>query len=323
MGPAPAVAAVRLTVRRALGGLPSGSLVLVACSGGADSLALAAAVAHESRRGWRAGAVTVDHGLQPDSAARARQVAGTCLRLGFDPVEVIAVVVGQSGGPEAAARTSRYRALSAAAMRHAATAVLLGHTLDDQAETVLLGLARGSGTRSLAGMAPQSGIFVRPLLDLSRAATRDACLAQGLTPWDDPHNRDPAYARARVRHDALPALEKALGPGVAEALARTARLLRDDADALDAWTDHAEAAVSSDEGLDIAALTALPRAVRTRLLRRAAIAAGSPSTTLAAGHIDALDTLITDWHGQSWIDLPGSVRARRHAGHLTFRPPSR
>jgi tRNA(Ile)-lysidine synthase len=327
MGPAPAVAAVRLAVRRALSSIAPGELVLVACSGGADSLALAAAVSHEAQAGgdrrWRAGALTVDHGLQDDSAVRARQVAATCVRLGFDPVEVVSVLVGSAGGPEAAARTSRYRALDAAATRHRAAAVLLGHTLDDQAETVLLGLARGSGARSLAGMAPQSGIFVRPLLDLPRSTTRDACLAEGLTPWDDPHNQDPAYARVRVRQDVLPVLKKALGPGVTEALARTARLLRDDADALDAWTDHAEDAAASDAGLDVAVLAGLPRAVRTRLLRRRAIAAGAPATALTATHVDSIDALVTDWHGQSWVALPGSVRARRQGGHIVFQPDPR
>jgi tRNA(Ile)-lysidine synthase len=324
MGPAPAVAAVRLAVRRALTSVAAGELVLVACSGGADSLALAAAAAHEARTGgnrrWRVGAVTVDHGLQDDSAVRARHVAATSVRLGFDPVEVVAVVVGTAGGPEAAARTSRYRALNAAATRHRAAAVLLGHTLDDQAETVLLGLTRGSGARSLAGMAPQSGIYVRPLLNLPRSTTRDACLAEGLTPWDDPHNQDPAYARVRVRQDVLPVLEKALGPGVAEALARTARLLRDDADALDIWADYAEGASVSDAGLDVAVLAALPRAVRTRLFRRHAIAAGAPATALTAAHVDSIDSLVTDWHGQSWVSLPGSVRAHRQTGHIVFQP---
>jgi tRNA(Ile)-lysidine synthase len=375
VGPDPAVAAVRLAVRRTLREIEPGDLVLVACSGGADSLALAGALAFEAARsGHRAGGITVDHGLQEGSDERAADVVRTMAGLGLDPVEAVRVVVGQSGGPEAAAREARYAALADAAARHRATAVLLGHTLDDQAETVLLGLARGSGARSLAGMAKAAGRYRRPLLDLDRDLIRRACLAMGLAPWDDPHNGDPVFARARIRRDVLPVLEKELGPGVAAALARTARMLRDDADALDAWAERAlrEAATPSGQpvpatvspatgrsptgspsgespatgpfavggrdsphpdvqagppdvgdgasALRIDVLSGLPRAVRTRVLRRAAIAAGSPPGTLAAVHVDAVDALVTAWRGQSHVDLPGHVRAWRRYEKLLFGP---
>jgi tRNA(Ile)-lysidine synthase len=327
VGPDPSVAAVRLAVRTTLHSLPPGGVVLVACSGGADSLALAGALAFEAARsGHHAGGITVDHGLQEGSAARAAGVAGTLTALGLDPAEVRSVTVGSAGGPEAAARQARYAALDAAAAAHGAAAVLLGHTLDDQAETVLLGLARGSGARSLAGMSASAGRYRRPLLELDRDLTRRACLAMGLVPWDDPHNHDSAYTRVRVRGDILPALEKGLGPGVAAALARTAKLLRDDADALDAWAGRAlrdataRAEVTSGAALDVAALSELPRAVRTRVLRRTAIAAGSPPGTLAAVHIDAVDALVTAWHGQSHVDLPGRVRAWRRYEKLLFGP---
>src|SRR5215470_1143508 len=227
MGPAPAVAEVRFAVRKVLATLtgpadgPGRPLVLVACSGGPDSLALAAAVAHEApKAGLAAGGVTVDHQLQPGSAAQAARVAHTLAGLGLDPVLTETVTADGPGGPEASARAARYRALGGAADRLGAVAVLLGHTLDDQAETVLLGLARGSGARSLAGMAPRSGRYLRPLLGVRRAVTVAACAAEGLPAWADPHNTDPAYTRVRVRHQALPALTAALGPGVAEALAR-------------------------------------------------------------------------------------------------------
>ena len=230
-GLSPVVATVRNAVRGSLAGLASGDLVLAACSGGPDSLALASALAFVApRAGLRAGAVTVDHGLQEGSSDRAAQVAAVLRGLGLDPVRAVTVTVDGNGGPEAAARTARYAALEKAAADLGAAAVLLGHTLDDQAETVLLGLARGSGARSLAGMAPRRGIFLRPLLGVRRQATAGACAAVGLVPWADPHNADRRFARVRVRLDALPALEAALGPGVAEALARTADQLRDDAD---------------------------------------------------------------------------------------------
>jgi tRNA(Ile)-lysidine synthase len=325
MGPDPAVAAVRLAVRRSLTGVgadgvrvPAGDLVLVACSGGADSLALAAATAFEApRAGLRAGAITVDHGLQPGSAERAADLTTALRGLGLGPVEAIAVQVGAEGGPEAAARTARYAALGEAADRHRASVVLLGHTRDDQAETVLLGLARGSGTRSLAGMPAVNGRYRRPLLDVDRALTRAACLAEGLSAWADPHNQDPAYARSRVRAEAMPALERALGPGVAAALARTARLLAEDADALELWAarEH-ERATLPDGGLDVAALAGAPAAIRSRVLRRAALAAGSPASDLASVHVVSLDTLVTRWHGQGPLQLPGGVVARRRYGTL-------
>jgi tRNA(Ile)-lysidine synthase len=317
-GPGPATAAVRRAVRGSLAGLPPGALVLVACSGGADSVALALAAAFEGpRAGLRAGAVTVDHGLLPGSGARAAALCRRLAELGLEPVEALTVRVGAAGGPEAAARAARYAALDAAAARLRAVTVLLGHTRDDQAETVLLRLARGSGARSLAGMAAVAGHYRRPLLDLPRQTTRAACAAAGIDPWEDPHNRDPAYARARVRGDALPALERAVGPGVAAALARTARLLRDDADALDAVAAQAyDACRHPGGGLDAGALAALVPAVRRRALRRLALDAGSPAASLAAVHLDAMDALLTHWHGQGPVDLPGGCRAVRRCGSL-------
>ncbi|MFE7457273.1 tRNA lysidine(34) synthetase TilS [Streptomyces sp. NPDC057554] len=303
---------------------PAAPLVLVACSGGADSMALASALAFEARKlGVRAGGITVDHNLQPGSALRAAEVVTRLTAMDLDPVEAVAVHVGREGGPEAAARDARYAALDAAAERHGAAAVLLGHTRDDQAETVLLGLARGSGIRSLSGMAAASGPagrYRRPFLELDRQTVRKACLVQSIPVWDDPHNIDPAYTRSRLRHEGLPALEKALGKGVVEALARTAQLSRDDADALDTWAAQAELAVRDDSGqLECAKLYVLPPAVRRRVLRRAAIEAGAPAGSLFARHLEEVDRLITGWRGQRAINLPGRVEARRQGGRLVIR----
>ncbi len=316
-GLSPAVAAVRNAVRGSLAGFAPGDLVLAACSGGPDSLALAAALAFVApRAGLRAGAVTVDHGLQEGSADRAATVAALLGALGLDPAVAVGVTVDGGGGPEAAARTARYAALEAAAADLGATAVLLGHTLDDQAETVLLGLARGSGARSLAGMPPRRGIFLRPLLGLRRRLTADACAALDLAPWADPHNADRRFARVRVRLDALPALEAALGPGVAEALARTADQLRDDAEALDQIASSERSA--SPRLMSAASLAGLPDAVRSRVLRSAALAAGCPATALTSAHVTRIGELVTDWRGQRWIDLPGGVRATRRSGQVLF-----
>jgi tRNA(Ile)-lysidine synthase len=323
VGPHPAVAQIRLGVRRSLRDLAAGDLVLAACSGGADSLALAAALAFEAPRlGLRGGGVTVDHGLQPGSARQAARVTRVLTDLGLDPVHSIRVTVagpGNGAGPEAAARAARYAALDECAGAAGAAAILLGHTRDDQAETVLLGLARGSGARSLAGMAPRNGRYLRPLLAIRRAQTRAACAVAALDPWEDPQNSDPAYARARVRSQILPVMEELLGPGVAEALARSADQLRADADALDSLA-RAEAGRLADGGCALAAdaLGALPAAIRTRVLRSAAIAAGCPAGALSARHVSEMDALVTLWRGQRWTDLPGGVRCQRRCGRLLF-----
>ena len=307
----PAVLRTRAAVRASVRDLAAGSVVMVAVSGGADSLALAAATAHEARRlGLHAGAVTVDHGLQAGSAERAASVADISRGLGLEPVEVRTVQVGRSGGPEAAARSVRYAALDAVA----ADVVLLGHTLDDQAETVLLGLARGSGARSLSGMAERNGRYLRPFLGVRRTDTRAACRALGLEVWHDPHNADPAYLRVRVRREVLPALEDAMGPGVVEALARSAGQLRADADALDEWAEKVAA-----DGLQADALAAVPPAVRTRVLRRAAVAAGVPAGALTAAHVAEMERLVVDWRGQGPVSLPGGLVTERRYDRLQLR----
>ncbi|MBT0767698.1 tRNA lysidine(34) synthetase TilS [Kineosporia sp. J2-2] len=313
-------------------------MVLVACSGGPDSLTLAAATASTARAHWfTAGAVVVDHGWSAEGSAASARAAGQCRELGLDPVELVPVDAGgpvsrdgsvarggsvsrgsgSRGGPEAVARVARYAALEDAARRHGARAVLLGHTLDDQAETVLLGLGRGSGARSLAGMPARRGLFRRPFLGLRRTLVAEAGDALGLHPWHDPANDDPAYTRVRVRRLAGQ-LETALGAGTAEALARSADLLRDDADALDSLAADllALARVAGGQVLRIdgeavtAALeplrAALP-AVRRRALLAWAREVGCPGGALGHRHALALDRLVTTGRGQ--VALPGGRTA--------------
>jgi tRNA(Ile)-lysidine synthase len=296
--------------------------VLVACSGGPDSLALAGALAFEADRTQRpAGAVVVDHGLQRGSGDVCRRTATTLRSLGLDPVEVVpAAVRPGTGGLEAAAREARYAVLDAAADRHRAALVLLGHTRDDQAEQVLLGLARGSGARSLAGMPAARGRYRRPLLGLTRAQTRAACEAEGLTWWDDPMNEDPSFARVRARR-AVAGLEADLGPGVAAALARTARQLRADAELLDDLAAGATAALG--EGpWPAEGLAALPEAVRTRAWRLLLLAAGAPAGQVSHRHVEACDRLLTSWRGQGPVHVPGGLRVSRSGGLVVIGPPA-
>ena len=307
-------------------------LVLVALSGGADSLALAIATAFEApRTGFRAGAIVVDHGLQAGSAEVAARASAAARELGLNPVSVVQVQVGSAGGPEAAARDARYEALGAEARRHGASAVLAGHTLDDQAETVLLGLARGAGAGSLQGMSlvtPLGNIdngvaLLRPLLGIRRSATEEVCAHAGREPWSDPHNLDPRYARVRARSTVLPLLETELGPGVVEALARTAEQLREDTEALDLFAaemiedlvEPAEAGLS----LSVAGLAANPPAVRNRLIRLAV--ASEFGVSLSRAHTLQVARLVTGWRGQGPLDLPG-IRAVREGGRIAFSATS-
>lgn len=291
---------------------PVDRTLLVACSGGADSLALAFGGWRVARRrGLPLAAMVVDHGLQPDSAQIAEAACGELGRIGYADVSVerVSVGLGTGSGTEAAARDARYGALSARSAALDAT-ILLGHTLDDQAETVLLGLARGSGARSLAGMPVRAGGYLRPLLALRRTTTEAACAELDLHPWSDPQNADRRFRRVRVRETVLPTLEAELGPGIAEALARTASLLADDADLLDRLADEAYPA---DGTLDCGFLSALSPALRRRVLLRWLRSNGA--TDISSTHLHRLELLITEWHGQGPVQLP-ALQVVRRAGEL-------
>ena len=313
---------IRSAVRSHLSDCSPGDVVVIAISGGADSLALAYALSKEAQKlALKVVAVTIDHQLQSNSQVQAETVLAQCAAMDIQNGEVIPVKVDITDGMEASARRARYTALDEAATRHGARKVFLGHTQDDQAETVLLGLARGSGTRSLSGMAPVMGKYVRPLLGITREQTVAACADVGLVPWQDPHNVDRQYLRVRLRLDALPALEATIGPGVSAALARSAGLLRDDADALDAWAAREFQNVDP-QSIEISTLEALPRAVRSRLLRAAIYTCGAPPGSVTADHVGAVEALVTSWRGQGEASLPGGVKARRISGRLSLLAPT-
>ncbi|MFC0429600.1 tRNA lysidine(34) synthetase TilS [Kutzneria buriramensis] len=314
--PDEAVSAVRTAVRRLIttarkaGHLADGQLA-VAVSGGADSLALAAAAQHQSRRlGLTVHGLIVDHGLQPGSDKVAAVAADQLTDLGLR-AQVLTVDVDGPGGMEAAARRARYAALRGALPAPDAI-VLLGHTRDDQAETVLLGLGRGSGPRSIAGMRPLDPPWGRPLLAVTRAQTERACTAQGLTWWSDPHNADPSFTRVRLRQEVLPLLEDVLRGGVADALARTAAQLREDNDALDAIA--AELLVGDPAELAVEALAGTPAAIRRRVLRTWLRRRGV--TELTDAQLRDVDALIGEWRGQGGVLLRGGLVAQRAHGRL-------
>lgn len=287
----------------------------VALSGGPDSLALTAVAAAT----LPTTALIVDHGLQDGSAAIAMTAYREALDLGCVAAQILTVEVGHTGGPEAAARTARYAALDTA--RRGAP-VLLAHTLDDQAETVLLGLGRGSGPRSIAGMRPCDPPWYRPLLGVRRSLTHAVCAELALPAWDDPHNHDRRFTRVRLRTEVLPLLEDVLGGGVAEALARTAAALREDNDALDGLAGAELTAASCGGPLDVSAIGPLPAALRRRVIRGWLLTGGA--TDLTDGQLRAVDVLVTAWRGQGGVavgcDRPRTrLFAERCAGSLVLR----
>ena len=310
----------RRAVRNALAHFEPGDRILLAVSGGADSLLLASATNLEAIKvGIQLSALVVDHQLQNGSGEVALGAQKKLIELGITDANVVQVLVDENlgnGGLEASARRARYEALDAEADRISAVAIFLGHTEDDLAETVLLGLARGSGTRSLSGMAFQVGRYVRPFLELSRAQVLAACKESGIEYWSDPHNQDLSFARVRVRNEILPIMEKEIGPGISKALARTSRILREDADALDLIAGDIFASLADPAQIPIELIAEVPSAVRKRVIKRAIEAMGAP--TLTAEQIVEVDALVGAWKGQGAVALAGGITARRDSGRLTL-----
>ena len=314
----PNALAIRNAVRACLARHEAGDSILLAISGGADSLALAHAISIEAPPlAIRVVGITIDHQLQSASGEQAVKVITQLNAMGITENEIFKVNVEISQGLEASARKARYEALDECAEKYKAVAIYLGHTRDDQAESVLLGLARGSGTRSLSAMAQVNGKYIRPLLVITREQTESACSELNITPWLDPHNVDKQFARVRVRNVVMPNLEENIGPGISDALARSANLLRDDADALDHWAEK-EIVTMDLSDLECETLAALPRAIRTRILRHAIYAAGAPSGSLSAEHVSAVEALVTAWSGQGPAHLPGGVKVSRLSGRLSL-----
>lgn len=309
--------AIRNAVKPFLEKLEAGDTFLVAVSGGADSLALAAALFIESKPlALNPIAVTIDHQLQSGSDVQAEKVVRELKEYGFAEVLLKKVVVTFDSGIESGARDARYAALVESMEETKAVKIFLGHTEDDQVETVLLGLARGSGTRSLSGMAFENGIYIRPLLSISREQTESACREFKLEYWSDPHNLNTEFTRVRIRREVIPYLREKLDPGISGALVRTASLLRDDGEALDKWAAAEIASMGTD--LDCKHLATLPRAIRTRIVRKAAIEAGTTPGTLTYEQILAIDALICAWRGQGAISLSGGVKVERISGRLSL-----
>jgi tRNA(Ile)-lysidine synthase len=314
----PALLELRKAVRVWFERIEPNSKVCIGVSGGADSLALAAASKLEAENfAIDLIAVVVDHKLQENSEKIAQFAKQQLITVGYKDVFIGQANVQITDGLEASARRARYKVFQQAIETYGATSFLLGHTKNDQAEGVLLGLARGSGTKSLSGMQEVSGIFIRPLLTIDRLTTEAACREVGIDFWVDPHNSDQEFARVRVRENILPLLENEIGPGITDALARSAKLLREDAIALDQWAEEVFGKIEP-SSIEISLLTDLPIAIRSRILRLAIYAMGAPAGSISAAHIEPIEALVSDWRGQGHTALPGGVKVSRISGRLSL-----
>ena len=316
----PSQGLIRLAVRNCLtSNTKPGQKLLIAVSGGADSLALAAACEFEAKKiGVKIAAAVIDHSLQKDSDKVAAQTAKTLVSLGFEEVVVKRITVGRAGGPEAAARTARYTALETLRQKTKSNFVVLGHTASDQAETVLLGLVRGSGSKSLSGMSEKTGFLLRPLLGIERATTEAFCKDSGIKFWSDPQNKDEKFLRVMIRKHVLPFLEKQLGGSVAASLVRTSDQLREDNTYLESQADKSfkKYAKVSGSGIsfDAKAIEKLPAAILNRVIKKALDGFGSESSRT---HVLAVSELVLSWHGQKPLALPG-VRVVRKGNTISF-----
>jgi tRNA(Ile)-lysidine synthase len=285
--------------------LEPGARVVVGCSGGADSLAL---LVLSSALGFAVVAVYVDHGLRRGTELDARVVGQAAQRVGAG-FRRVAVELEPGGNLEARARDARYAALERERAQAGASAVFVGHTRDDQAETVLLHVMRGSGFAGLAGIPPRRGSVRRPLLGLRRADTHEICLRAGLAPVQDPMNDDIGHRRVWVRRELIPRLERGADRDLVEVLARQADVMRDD----DAVLEELAGARATD---DVAMLRALPPALARRVVRRFV---GTPPPSLAT-----IERIMRVVHGEATAtELPGGGRAERIGGRLVRIPGAR
>ena len=319
----PAIADVRRAVREALEklNLSSGDTILVAVSGGADSIGLASATLFEgSKLQLKVAAAIIDHGLQDGSGSVAEKAKELCEALGLIPVSVSKVQVTQSGdGMEAAARSARYLELEMVRAQLGAKAIFLGHNLGDQAETVLLGLIRGSGLSAISGMRQidSDRKLIRPLLGLTRDQIRQSVLDQGLEIWDDPQNLDEDFTRVKVRR-ILSQLESELAPGISEALVKTALIAQETEDFLVQEADRllAEARIDS-QSFKIAVLEKSQIGLRRKTLHLIALTQGAKN--LSRSQVLEIDALLINWHGQKQLRLSG-ITVERVNNQLVFSP---
>jgi len=285
--------------------------ILVACSGGADSLALAWTSQVVTKRiGLNLIAVIIDHQLIKESTQVAQDAKKKCEDFGIEKVVIKQIEVkDDKDGLEAAARKARYEAFEELVNEFNAKAVLLAHTQDDQAETMLMRLTRGSGAKSLSAMKEVSGKYLRPFLHIRKQVLVDALEKENISYWQDPANTNYKFLRAKVRHELMPKLIEVLGDSAIDSLDRTSGLLKEDNEALESIA--LESYEKLNKELKVQELEKLPTAIRKRVIKIAALNSGVTPGPFSFEHIEAIDALVTNWRGQGNVDLPGFIQASR------------
>ena len=285
--------------------------ILVACSGGADSLALAWTSQVVTKRiGLNLIAVIIDHQLIKESSQVAQDAKKKCKDFGIEKVVIKQIEVkDDKDGLEAAARKARYEAFEELVNEFNAKAVLLAHTQDDQAETMLMRLTRGSGAKSLSAMKEVSGKYLRPFLHIRKQVLVDALEKENISYWQDPANTNYKFLRAKVRHELMPKLIEVLGDSAIDSLDRTSGLLKEDNEALESIA--LESYEKLNKELKVQELEKLPTAIRKRVIKIAALNSGVTPGPFSFEHIEAIDALVTNWRGQGNVDLPGFIQASR------------
>jgi len=292
--------------------------LLIACSGGADSLALAwASKVVAKRLDLNVIAVIIDHQLFNESFQVALNAKEQCENFGIEKVIIKKIEVKENKeGLESAARSARYEAFEQLMIELNAKAALLAHTQDDQAETMLMRLTRGSGAKSLSAMKEVSGKYLRPFLHIRKKELVEALQKEGITFWQDPANTDYRFLRAKVRNELMPKLIEVLGESVIESLDRTSDLLKEDNEALEsiAFKNYRDL----NKELNVEELIKFPAAIRKRIIKIAALESGVIPGPFTFEHIEAIDALVTKWRGQGNVDLPGFIQASRDNQTIRF-----
>lgn len=309
----------RNAIKSALSTVSKDANVGLGVSGGADSLALLIALStlYKGDRASQVHVVSIDHQLQEITSQISQQVATLANNFGFT-THIIPIDIPETGnGAEADARTARYSAFDTIITDHNLEAFLIGHTKSDQAEQVMLGLLRGSGTRSISGIPERRGVFVRPFLNvLNRAETQKVCNENLVTYWCDPHNDSTDYNRVNIRK-LIKETETVTGQNIVEPLVRTAKISTEDADALDFYATVAyDTIVSSDWNIDT--LLTVPVAIRKRVYRNKLISLNIATDKVSFDALASIETLISDWHGQKVNNITSNLMVTRVDNRIVF-----
>ena len=310
----------RNAIKRSLMHIDISDNIGVGCSGGADSSAilLGLSTIYKNSNAKKVHVVIVNHQLQEITDTVSLNTAKLAESYGFNAHIVPVAINSTEGGAESAAREARYEAFNCMIQQYDIRAFLIGHTKNDQAEQVFLGMLRGSGTRSLSGIPEIRGIFIRPFLnELSRKDTQQVCVENEVDYWCDPHNDSLMYKRVAVRK-LIQETEKSAEQNIVDSLVRTAQISAEDAEALDFYANSAIQQLDK-TGWLVKDLQQFPQAVRKRAYRIKLASLNAKSDSLSFKIVAQIDNLITDWTGQGAVSVSNRITAQRENSKIVFK----